>query len=182
MIYPIVIYGSQVLRNPCERIEPDYPELDKLIEDMFQTLEVAEGVGLAAPQIGKNIRLFIVDCTPWGEEDPSLADYRRAFINPEIYFRSEETKLYNEGCLSLPGLHEDVRRSLAIRMRYQDEQFVEHDEVFTGLAAWVIQHEYDHLEGIVFTDRLSPLRRNLIKSKLLNMAKGKYRCSYKTKR
>lgn len=182
MIYPIVIYGSQVLRNPCGRIEPDYPELDKLIEDMFQTLEVAEGVGLAAPQIGKNIRLFIVDCTPWGEEDPSLADYRRAFINPEIYFRSEETKLYNEGCLSLPGLHEDVRRSLAIRMRYQDEQFVEHDEEFTGLAAWVIQHEYDHLEGIVFTDRLSPLRRNLIKSKLLNMAKGKYRCSYKTKR
>lgn len=182
MIYPIVIYGSQVLRNPCERIESDYPELGKLIEDMFQTLEVAEGVGLAAPQIGKNIRLFIVDCTPWGEEDPSLADYRRAFINPEIYFRSEETKLYNEGCLSLPGLHEDVRRSLSIRMRYQDEQFVEHDEEFTGLAAWVIQHEYDHLEGIVFTDRLSPLRRNLIKSKLLNMAKGKYRCSYKTKR
>lgn len=181
MIYPIVIYGSQVLRNPCERIEPDYPELGKLIEDMFQTLEVAEGVGLAAPQIGKNIRLFIVDCTPWGEEDPSLADYRRAFINPEIYSRSEETKLYNEGCLSLPGLHEDVRRSLSIRMRYQDEQFVEHDEEFTGLAAWVIQHEYDHLEGIVFTDRLSPLRRNLLKSKLLNLAKGKYRCAYKTK-
>ena len=130
---------------------------------------------------GKNIRLFVVDCTPWGEDHPELADYRRAFINAEIYERSEETSLFNEGCLSLPGLHEDVRRPVSIRMRYVDEKFVEHDEEFTGLPARVIQHEYDHIEGKVFTDRLSPLRRNLLKSKLQRLAGGKYRCSYKTK-
>lgn len=181
MIYPIVIFGAPGLHQKCDQIAPDYPELKKLVEDMFLTLDEAEGVGLAAPQIGKNIRLFIVDCTPWGEDDPSCADYKRAFINPEIYAMSEETKLYNEGCLSFPGLHEDVRRSLGIRMRYMDENFVEHDEEFTGLKAWVIQHEYDHVEGKVFTDRLSPLRRTLIKSKLMNLAKGKFRCAYKTK-
>ncbi len=181
MIYPIVIYGAEVLRKPCEPIAPDYPEVKKLIEDMFLTLEEAEGVGLAAPQIGKAIRLFIVDCTPWAEDDPSCVDYKRAFINPEIYAYSEETKLYNEGCLSFPGIHEDVRRSLAIRMRYMDADFVEHDEEFTGLKAWVIQHEYDHIEGRVFTDRLSPLRRQLLKSKLLGLAKGKYRAAYKTR-
>lgn len=181
MIYPIVIYGSQVLRNPSTDITPEYPDLKKLIEDMFLTLTEAEGVGLAAPQIGKNIRLFIVDCTPWGEDDPALADYKRVFINAEIYERSEETALFNEGCLSLPGLHEDVRRPVKIRMRYCDENFVEHDEEFSGLPARVIQHEYDHIEGQVFTDHLSPLRRNLIKSKLQKLAGGKYRCSYKTK-
>ncbi len=181
MIYPIVIYGSQVLRNPSIDITPEYPDLKKLVEDMFLTLTEAEGVGLAAPQIGKNIRLFIVDCTPWGEDDPALADYRRVFINAEIYERSEETVLFNEGCLSLPGLHEDVRRSVRIRMRYRDENFVEHDEEFSGLPARVIQHEYDHIEGQVFTDHLSPLRRNLIKSKLQKLANGKYRCTYKTK-
>ena len=181
MIYPIVIYGSPVLRQKSENISADYPELKKLIEDMFLTLTEAEGVGLAAPQIGKNIRLFIVDCTPWGEDDPSLADYKRVFINAEIYERSEETGLFNEGCLSLPGLHENVRRPVSIRMRYVDENFVEHDEEFMGLPARVIQHEYDHIEGEVFTDHLSPLRRNLLRSKLMNLAKGKFRCSYKTK-
>lgn len=181
MIYPIVIYGSPVLRNKSVEITPDYPELKKLIDDMFLTLTEAEGVGLAAPQIGKNIRLFIVDCTPWGDEEEVCRDYKRAFINPEIYAVSEETDLFNEGCLSLPGLHEDVRRPVAIRMRYLDENFEEHDEEFDGLRARVIQHEYDHLEGKVFTDRLSPLRRQLLKSKLLNFAKGKYRAAYKTK-
>ena len=182
MIYPIVIYGSQVLRNKSENITPDYPDFKKLVEDMFLTLEEAEGVGLAAPQIGKNIRLFIVDCTPWGEDDPSLADYRKVFVNAEIYERSEETSLFEEGCLSLPGLHENVRRPVRIRMRYLDENFVEHDEEFTGRPARVIQHEYDHIEGLVFTDNLSPLRRNLIKNKLQKMARGSYRAAYKTKR
>ena len=181
MIYPIVIYGSPVLRKKSVNIDPDYPELGKLIDDMYLTLAEAEGVGLAAPQIGKNIRLFIVDCTPWGEEDPSLAEYRKVFINAEIYERSAETSLFNEGCLSLPGLHEDVSRPVSIKIRYQDENFVEHDEEIGGMAARVIQHEYDHLEGEVFTDRLSPLRRNLLKGKILNLAKGKYRCAYKTK-
>ena len=182
MIYPIVIYGSQVLRNKSENITPDYPDFKKLVEDMFLTLEEAEGVGLAAPQIGKNIRLFIVDCTPWGEDDPSLADYRKVFVNAGIYERSEETSLFEEGCLSLPGLHENVRRPVSIRMRYLDENFVEHDEEFTGRPARVIQHEYDHIEGLVFTDNLSPLRRNLIKNKLQKMARGSYRAAYKTKR
>ena len=182
MIYPIVIYGSQILRNESVDITPDYPELKKLIDDMWTTLAEAEGVGLAAPQIGKNIRLFIVDCTPWGEDDPTLADYRKVFINPEIYEESEETSLFEEGCLSLPGLHENVRRPVTIRMRYLDENFVEHDEEITGKPARVIQHEYDHIEGKVFTDHLAPLRRNLIKNKLQKMARGSYRAAYKTKR
>ncbi len=181
MIYPIVIYGSPVLRNKSVEIDSSYPEFKKLIEDMFLTLEEASGVGLAAPQIGKNIRLFIVDCTPWGEDKPELADYRKVFVNAEIYERSEDTGLFEEGCLSLPGIHENVRRSNTIRMRYMDENFVEHDEEFTGLPARVIQHEYDHIEGKVFTDHLSPLRRNLLKGKIMNLVKGKFSCNYKHK-
>ncbi len=181
MIYPIVIYGSPVLRNKSVDIDSSYPDFKKLVEDMFLTLTEASGVGLAAPQIGRNIRLFIVDCTPWGDEDPSLADYRRVFVNARIYERSEETDLFEEGCLSLPGIHENVRRSVKIRMRYLDENFVEHDEEFDGLPARVIQHEYDHLEGEVFTDHLSPLRRNLLRGKIMNLVKGKFRCAYKTK-
>ena len=181
MIYPIVIYGNDVLRKPCEALAPDYPEVGKLIDDMFATLAEASGVGLAAPQIGKSLKLFVVDCTPWADDDPACADYKRAFINAEIYERSAETKTYSEGCLSFPGIYADVPRSLTIRMRYLDADFQPHDEEFTGLKAWVIQHEYDHIEGTVFTDRVSPLRRNLLKGKLLNLAKGKYRCAYKTK-
>ncbi len=181
MIYPIVIFGAEVLRKPSVELTADYPDLKRLIEDMFLTMAAADGCGLAAPQIGKNIRLFVVDCSAWGEEDEACKDYRKAFINPEIYEVSEETELFNEGCLSLPGLHEDVRRPIAIRMRYLDENLEPHDELFDGFRARVIQHEYDHLEGKVFTDRLSPLRRQLLKSKLVGMSKGKYRCAYKTK-
>ncbi len=181
MIYPIVVYGSPVLRKESVEIDASYPDFKKLVEDMFMTLTEASGVGLAAPQIGKNIRMFIVDCTPWGDENPELADYRRVFVNPQIYERSEQTDLFEEGCLSLPGIHENVRRPVTIRMRYLDENFEAHDEEFTGLPARVIQHEYDHIEGKVFTDHLSPLRRNLLKGKILNLAKGKYRCDYKTK-
>ena len=181
MIYPIVIYGSQTLRNKSVDITPDYPDLKKLIDDMFLTLDEASGVGLAAPQIGKNIRLFIVDCTPWADENPELENYRKVFINAEIYEHSEESDLFNEGCLSLPGLHEDVRRPVAIKMRWLDENFEEHDEVIDGLPARVIQHEYDHLEGKVFTDRLAPLRRNLLRSKLLGFGKGKFRAHYRTR-
>ena len=181
MIYPIVIYGAQTLRNKSVDITPEYPELKKLIDDMFLTLDEASGVGLAAPQTGKNIRLFIVDCTPWADENPELENYRKVFINAEIYEHSEESDLFNEGCLSLPGLHEDVRRPVAIKMRWLDENFEEHDEVIDGLPARVIQHEYDHLEGKVFTDRLTPLRRNLLKGKMTKLANGKYRCAYKTK-
>ena len=181
MIYPIVIYGNPTLRKPSANIDASYPDFKKLVDDMWLTLGEASGVGLAAPQIGKNIRLFIVDCTPWAEENPELADFRKVFVNAEIYERSEEVSHFEEGCLSIPGIHEDVVRPVSIRMRYLDENFVEHDEEIGGMAARVIQHEYDHLEGEVFTDRLSPLRRNLLKSKILNLAKGKYRCAYKTK-
>lgn len=182
MIYPIVIYGSQVLRNRSVDIDSSYPDFKKLVEDMFLTLEEASGVGLAAPQIGKNIRLFVVDCTPWGDENPELAEYRRVFVNPQIYERSEETSLFEEGCLSLPGIHENVRRPVKVRMRYLDENFEPHDEEFDGLPARVIQHEYDHLEGEVFTDHLSPLRRNLLRGKIMNLVKGRFSCGYKVKR
>ena len=182
MIYPIVIYGSQVLRNKSVEIDSSYPDFKKLIDDMWITLGEASGVGLAAPQIGKNIRLFIVDCTPWSEEVPELAEFRKVFVNPEIYEHSEETDLFEEGCLSLPGIHENVRRPIRIRMRYLDENFVEHDEEITGKPARVIQHEYDHIEGMVFTDHLAPIRKNLIKNKLQKMARGSYRAAYKTRR
>jgi len=181
MIYPIVIYGDEVLRKPCEPVTADFPDLKKLIDDMFLTLGEAGGVGLAAPQIGRNLRLFIVDCTPWAEDDPSCAGFKRAFVNAEIYAYSDEKKTYNEGCLSFPGLYADVSRSLAIRVRYLDEELSPHDEEFSGYQAWVIQHEFDHTQGRVFVDRVAPLRRNLLKGKLLNLAKGKYRCSYKTR-
>ena len=182
MIYPIVIYGAPQLRAECTPLAPGQLDTKQLIADMFLTLESAEGVGLAAPQIGKNLRLFIIDCTPWGADDPSLADYRRVFVNPYISEHADQTDLFEEGCLSLPGLHENVRRPVRIRMRYLDEKFVEHDEEFDGHPARVIQHEYDHIEGKVFTDHLSPLRRNLIKNKLYKLSKGAYSCSYKTKR
>jgi peptide deformylase len=148
---------------------------------MFETMRAADGVGLAAPQVGNNIRLFVIDATPWADDEPELAGFRKAFINPEIYWRSDEEEYYNEGCLSLPGIHEDVLRPVAVRMRYLDENFEPHDEEFGGRPARIIQHEYDHLEGAVFTDRLTPLRRTLLKSKLAGFAKGKYKASYRTK-
>ncbi len=181
MTLPIVVYGSPALRAENKEIDATYPEVRKLIDDMFATMYVAEGVGLAAPQVGRNIRLFVVDVTPWADDEPELAGFRRAFINPEIYERSAEEGFYNEGCLSLPGLHEDVSRPVSIRMRYLDENFAPHDEEFTGRPARVIQHEYDHLEGVVFTDLLSPLRRTLLKGKLAGFTKGKYKASYRTK-
>jgi peptide deformylase len=181
MILPIVVYGSPILRAENKDIDKSYPEVPKLIEDMFATMRNADGVGLAAPQIGRNIRLFVVDLTSWADDEPELTDYRRVFINPEIYERSDNESLYNEGCLSLPNLHEDVSRPVSVRMRYLDENFLPHDEEFSGRPARVIQHEYDHLDGIVFTDLLSPLRRTLLKSKLTGYSKGKYKTSYRTK-
>ncbi len=181
MILPIVVYGSPVLRAENKDIDATYPDMKRFVEDMFATMHAAEGVGLAAPQVGRNVRIFVVDVTPWADDEPELAGFRRAFINPEIYERSEEESLYNEGCLSLPGLHEDVSRPVTIRMRYLDENFEARDEEFTGRPARVIQHEYDHLDGKVFTDRLSPLRRTLLKSRLTGFAKGKYKASYRTK-
>ena len=181
MIYPIVIYGSPMLRKVAEPIQADYPGLQQLIKDMFDTMHASDGVGLAAPQIGKSIRLFVVDARPWAEEDPRLEHFVKAFINPEIYERFGEEELFNEGCLSVPGIHEDVKRPSKIKIRYLDEHFEPHDEEFDGYAARVIQHEYDHLDGFMFVDRLSPIRKTLLRSKLTAMSKGKYKANYKTK-
>ncbi len=181
MIYPIYVYGSHVLRDETKDMDRDYPELKKLVADMFETMYSASGVGLAAPQIGLPVRMFVVDITNYADEDPAYADFRKVFINPEIYWESEEEVSMGEGCLSLPGLNEDVYRPERIRIRWVDEDFNEYDQEFGDFAARVIQHEYDHLEGTVFTDLINPLRKTLIRGKLSSMSKGKFSAAYKTK-
>ncbi len=148
---------------------------------MFDTMYASEGVGLAAPQIGQSLRMFVVDVTPFAPQDPMAVGFKRVFINPEIVEESDMEVLMNEGCLSLPGLHEDVYRPEKITIRYFDEDFVEHEETLEGWPARAVQHEYDHIEGMVFTDRLAALRRTLLRNKLNAMAKGKYEASYRTK-
>ena len=181
MILPIYTYGQPVLRKEAEDIAPDYPELKELVQNMFETNERADGVGLAAPQIGLPIRVVIVDLTPLGEDMPEYADFKRAYINGYIVEEDGETILMDEGCLSLPGIHEKVPRAEKVRIQYVDESFVEHDEWVDGFLARVIQHEFDHLEGKVFTDRISPLRRQMNKAKFNALLTGKVRCEYKVK-
>ena len=181
MIYPIYVCGSSVLKKEGEPVAKDYPGLKQLVEDMFDTLYESDGVGLAAQQIGKPLKIFVVDADVYKEREPGLAGFRKAFINGEIYEYSDNLVPYEEGCLSFPGIHEDVDRPERIKIRYVDENFVEHDEEYSGTAARVIQHEYDHTTGRSFIDRLSPLRRTLLKSKLSGMAKGKYKADYKTR-
>ena len=181
MILPMYLYGQSVLRKVAEPIEKDYPELQTLIDNMFETMYKSEGVGLAAPQIGLGIRVVVIDASPMAEEEPSLANSKMALINPHIESFEGENVSMEEGCLSLPGIHESVTRKNTIHITYMDENFVHHDEVISGYLARVIQHEYDHLEGHVFTDRISPIRRQLITNKLQNIAKGKVNCNYKTK-
>jgi peptide deformylase len=175
------LYGQSVLRKVAEPIEKDYPELQTLIDNMFETMYKSEGVGLAAPQIGLGIRVVVIDASPMADEEPSLANSKMALINPHIESFDGENVSMEEGCLSLPGIHESVTRKNTIHITYMDENFVHHDEVISGYLARVIQHEYDHLEGHVFTDRISPIRRQLITNKLQNIAKGKVNCNYKTK-
>ena len=182
MIYPIVIYGSPVLRKPSVDITPEYPEFQKLIEDMWITLGEASGVGLAAPQIGLAIRLVVVDLDVLAEDYPEFKDFRRVYINAHILETSDETESMEEGCLSLPGVHEKVTRPSRILVKYLDENFVEHEEWVDGFLARVMQHEFDHLEGKVFSDRISPLRRQMNKNRLANLAKGQVQCTYKVKR
>jgi peptide deformylase len=181
MILPIYLYGQPVLRKQAEEIE-NTPELKQFIADMYETLTQAEGCGLAAPQVGRSWRLFVVDGTELAEDYPECKDFKRAFINPEIIEESEETSTYSEGCLSLPGISENVVRPKTIVIRYLDENFEEHEEKFTDFQARIVQHEYDHLEGHVFTDRISPIRKQFCKSKLTNIAKGKTGARYKYKR
>ena len=181
MILPMYLYGQSVLRKVAEPIDKDYPELQTLIDNMFETMYKSEGVGLAAPQIGLGIRVVVIDASPMADEEPSLANSKMALINPHIESFDGENVSMEEGCLSLPGIHESVTRKNTIHITYMDENFVAHDEVISGYLARVIQHEYDHLEGHVFTDRISPIRRQLITNKLQNIAKGKVNCNYKTK-
>jgi peptide deformylase len=180
MIYPIVVYGHPVLRKVAEDIDRDYPGLVQLIDDMFETMYKAEGVGLAAPQIGKSIRIFVIDGTPAAEDDPSMEGFKKAFINAHITEKSGEFVPMTEGCLSIPNLREEVNRESYIRIEYYDQNWEFHDEVYDGYKARVILHEYDHLDGVMFTDRVSPLRKRLLKGKLTAISKGMFEADYKT--
>ena len=181
MILPIYLLGQPVLRKETEEITADYPNLAELLDNMFQTMYNSDGVGLAAPQVGLDIRLFVIDACPMKEDFPGIDSTKRVFINPEIIETSEETIAYEEGCLSVPGIHEKVTRPTTITINYFDENFVEHDEWVDGFLARVMQHEFDHLDGKVFTDRIAPLRKQMVKSKLNAIVKGKVNCSYRIK-
>lgn len=178
-------YGEAVLKKRAEEIDRDYPELDALIENMFETMDQADGVGLAAPQIGRSIRVIVVDGSPFAEDDSLdkeerkyLKTFRKAFINPVLIEESGEKWGFEEGCLSIPGVHEKVFRPENVHIRYFDVQWQEHEETLSGRAARIFQHEYDHLEGVVFTDRLSPLTRRMIQKRLNNISQGQINTSY----
>lgn len=186
MILPIVAYGDQVLKTEAEEITKDYPELDVLIDNMFETMYNASGVGLAAPQIGKSIRLFIVDASPFGEdeEDPEavkVKDFKEVFINAQIVDRTGDEWLFQEGCLSIPNIREDVNRESVIRIQYYDRDWNYQEKEFDGYAARIIQHEYDHIDGILFTDLLNPLKKRMLKRKLQGISKGEVDVNYKMK-
>lgn len=182
MILPMYILGQPLLRKEATEITTDYPDLQELIANMFETMQKADGVGLAAPQIGLAIRLFVIDLNALSDDMPQYKDFLHAYINPKILEVSEESETMEEGCLSVPGIHENVRRPKSVHVTYIDEQLQPHDEWLDGFLARVFQHEYDHLEGKLFIDHISPLRKQLIKKKLLAMSKGKINCAYKVKR
>ncbi|QRR02604.1 peptide deformylase [Dyadobacter sandarakinus] len=187
MIYPIVAFGDPILRKPTRFIEKDEMDLKKLSDDMFETMHGASGVGLAAPQIGLNIRIFVVDATPFSrkddedddEPDLSLADFRKTFINPEILEEVGEEWAFEEGCLSIPGIRGDVYRPETVRIRYRDIEWNEHEEEYSGMAARIIQHEYDHLLGKLFVDYLPTLKKQFIKKKLSDISKGNVDADYR---
>lgn len=181
MIYPIYTYGQPVLRKVAEPIDANYPDLKNVIENMFQTLYHSDGIGLAAPQVGLSIRLIVIDLAPLSETKAELRDFKKVLINAEILECSGDEVKEEEGCLSLPGIHEYVPRNNKIVIHYCDENFVEHTETYEGYTARVIQHEYDHIDGHLFIDHISPIRRQLIKGKLLAITKGTVKCSYKIK-
>lgn len=186
MILPIVAYGDAVLRKKADPIDQTYPNLSQIIENMYETMYAASGIGLAAPQIGLPIRLFLVDATPFAEDDDltpeeqnELKDFKYAFINAQILEEVGDEWAFNEGCLSIPDIREDVFRKPVITIKYLDENFESHVKTFNGIVARIIQHEYDHIEGILFTDKLSILKKRLIKGKLSNISKGKIQVDYR---
>lgn len=179
MIVPIIAYGDAVLKKKAEEIKKNHPDLSEVIANMFDTMYAAKGVGLAAPQIGLSIRLFIVDAAPFAEDDEYLKTFKRVFINAQLVKEDGTKWKFNEGCLSIPGVREDVFRKPEIEIEYEDENFVKHKEVFDGTAARIIQHEYDHIEGVLFTDRISAMRRQLIRGSLKNISIGEVDVDYK---
>ncbi len=186
MILPIIAYGDPVLKKKAKEISPDYPNLEELIENMWETMYQAYGVGLAAPQIGLSIRMFVIDTTPFSEDDelPSeekeaLKGFKKIYINPKIINELGDEWAFNEGCLSIPTIREDVFRQPEITIEYLDDNFKKHTETLEGLQARVVQHEYDHIEGILFTDKLSSLKKRLIKARLANIAKGNIDTDYR---
>ena len=182
MILPIYTYGQPVLRKVAQDIDKDYPELKELIPNMWETLANSEGIGLAAPQIGLPIRVVVIDLDPLKEDFPEYDGFKKVYINAHIEeYDDSETESSSEGCLSLPAIHENVKRPTRIRVTYQDEDFTEHDEWVEGYLARVMQHEFDHLEGKMFIDRITPLRKQLIKSKLKALLQGRFRTGYKVK-
>ena len=181
MILPIYTYGQPVLREETKTVDKDYPQIKELVNNMFETMYKAEGIGLAAPQVGLSIRLFIVDGNEVAKNHPECKDFKRVMINPEITFRSDETEALEEGCLSFPGIHEKVPRAVNIHVEYLDENFNKHDESLSGFNARIVQHEFEHLYGRVFIDSISPIRRQLNKGKLNNLMRGKVSCDYKIK-
>ncbi len=182
MILPIISYGDPILKKKTQEIGKNYPNLNELIDNMYETMYAAPGVGLAAPQIGLSIRLFIIDATGYSDDvNPELNGLKRVFINAHITDEEGEEWLFNEGCLSFPTLREDVMRKPKIHIQYVNENFEEKDEWFEGIAARIIQHEYDHTDGIVFIDRLSNLRKQLIKGKLNDIMTGNVEVAYKMK-
>ncbi len=185
MILPIVGYGHPVLKTKAKKINKSFESLSNIINNMWETMYNANGVGLAAPQIGLSIRLFIVDTKPFSddeslnqEESLKLKSFKKVFINPEILDENGEAWDFNEGCLSIPEVRADIKRSETIKIKYYDTNFIEQFEEFDGLIARVIQHEYDHIEGILFTDKISPLKRKLLRRKLLDISKGKVHTDY----
>jgi peptide deformylase len=179
MILPIVAYGHPTLRKIAEDIEPGHPGLDELINNMFETMYQSEGVGLAAPQVNQPIRLFIIDASPYERDHPELKGFKKIFINPHIVEESGEEWAFNEGCLSIPEIREDVMRKPRVRIQYQDQDFKSYNETFDWILARVIQHEYDHLEATLFVDRINPLRKMLLKRRLNDITNGNIEVAYK---
>ena len=179
MVLPITAYGHPVLRKVAVDIDEDYPNLQQLIDDMYETMHTTSGVGLAAPQVNLAIRLIVMDATPYAEEDPQAKDFKRVLINPEIIEEEGENWVFNEGCLSVPEIREDVERKPNIRIQYYDENWKFHDEKYTSVMARIIQHECDHLEGILFVDRVSNIRKMLLKRRLSDISKGNIDVKYK---
>jgi peptide deformylase len=179
MVYPIVAYGDPVLRRKAEEIDENYPDLDVFIRNMFDTMYASHGVGLAAPQVGKSIRLFVMDADAFADEEPELADFKKVFINPIVLEEKGDIWAFNEGCLSIPKIREDVNRHAEVTVEYYDENWQLHEETFKGMAARIIQHEYDHLEGILFIDHINPLRKKMLSSRLKDISRGRVDVDYK---